>query len=73
MTLHRITLKTSDISALEGISMSRASESHSTLKASLSKSKKQKVTIREYCADRGFDYNQTLVDLGLKRPVHETV
>jgi len=67
MTFHRIVLKTSDIAALEGLSVSRASEAHSTLKASLGKLRKQKVTIREYCADRGFDYNQTLIDLGLKK------
>lgn len=73
MTTHRITLRTCDIATLEGLSASRASEAHATLKASLGKSKFQKVTIREYCKDRGFDYHQTLVDLGLVRPTLQTV
>ncbi|MGD9930156.1 MAG: hypothetical protein AB7U05_09060 [Mangrovibacterium sp.] len=73
MTTHRITLRTCDIATLEGLSASRASEAHATLKASLGKSKFQKVTIREYCADRGFDYYQVLVVLGLINPAIQTV
>jgi len=73
MTTHRITLRTSDIATLEGLSASRASEAHATLKASLGREKCQKVTIREYCQDRGFDYHQILIDLGLVRPALQTV
>lgn len=65
MTYHRITLRTADIVQLEGLSDSRASEVHSTLKAILGKSRHQKVTIREYCNYRGLDLSSTLIDLGL--------
>ncbi len=68
MCCHRITLRTSDIAQLEGLSNSRASEVHSTLKASLAKSKFQKVTLREYCNDRGFNYDEVLANLGLIHP-----
>ena len=68
MTSHRIILRTSDIALLEGLSSSRASEVHSTLKASLKKGSFQKVTIREYCNDRGLSYEETLITLGLVKP-----
>ncbi len=66
MTTHRIIIRTSDISILEGVSSSRASEIHNTIKAGLNKGKKQRVTIAEYCDDRGFSYEKVLTDLGLK-------
>ena len=66
MTTNRIIIRTSDISTLEGVSLSRASEIHNTIKAGLGKSKKHRLTISEYCADRGFEYNKTLTDLGLQ-------
>ena len=68
MTCHRIIIKTADIALLEGLSSSRASEVHTTLKASLNRGPFQRVTIREYCKDRGLDYHQTLIDLGLVHP-----
>ena len=65
MIRHRISLRTADITILEGLSSSRASEVHAIVKASLKKAKYQKVTIREYCKYKGFNYKETLNDLGL--------
>ena len=65
MTDHRIVLRTSDIEVLEGVGKSQASELHAILKISLGRTKQQKVTIREYCDDRGFDYDEILIQLGL--------
>lgn len=70
MCNHRIILRNSDIEQLEGIGRSRSSELYTTIKDSLGKTNGQKVTIAEYCEYRGFDYEETLITLELKKPQH---
>lgn len=67
MTTHRIIIRTSDIAVLEGVSSTRASVILNTIKSGLNKTKKQRVTIAEYCDDRGFELNRVLTELGLKK------
>lgn len=67
MTTHRIIIRTSDISKLEGISPSRASEIINIIKSALKKGKKQLLTIAEYCDYRGLEHDKVLINLGLKK------